>query len=119
MLARAKLKTGLELKVLAQQHEIIQDVSRSIRSLRSRELVGARDFADASETNYQQGLELQLAEIRSREAQRLETTIQAIETEQYGICRKCQAEIPVKRLEAMPSATLCTSCQTEEEETAS
>lgn len=29
----------------------------------------------------------------------------------YGVCRLCGKDIPRKRLEAMPGATLCVSCQ--------
>lgn len=31
----------------------------------------------------------------------------------YGICADCAHDIPVKRLQALPFATLCVSCQSE------
>lgn len=33
----------------------------------------------------------------------------------YGKCEKCNKEIPLERLEAMPSAKLCMSCEKEKE----
>jgi DnaK suppressor protein len=29
----------------------------------------------------------------------------------YGLCEECEEEIPLKRLELMPHATLCAECQ--------
>lgn len=31
--------------------------------------------------------------------------------EDYGLCEECEEEIPAKRLELMPYATLCAECQ--------
>ena len=31
--------------------------------------------------------------------------------EDYGLCEECEEEIPLKRLELMPHATLCAECQ--------
>ena len=33
----------------------------------------------------------------------------------YGICARCGREISIERLEALPSATLCITCQSEVE----
>jgi DnaK suppressor protein len=29
----------------------------------------------------------------------------------YGVCRECQAQIPLHRLEILPQLTLCVTCQ--------
>lgn len=36
---------------------------------------------------------------------------------EYGVCDDCGSDIPTKRLEAMPQATLCLSCKEKEEKT--
>lgn len=33
----------------------------------------------------------------------------------YGICQACGCRIPRRRLEAMPTATLCVTCQEQRE----
>ena len=33
------------------------------------------------------------------------------EPELFGLCEECEEEIPIARLEAVPHATLCTTCQ--------
>jgi DnaK suppressor protein len=35
----------------------------------------------------------------------------ADDPDSFGLCEECEEEIPVKRLEVMPYATLCTECQ--------
>lgn len=34
----------------------------------------------------------------------------------YGICQQCEQQIPRRRLEAMPGAVFCVSCQATREE---
>ncbi len=38
-----------------------------------------------------------------------------IDDPQYGVCRECGRDIPLRRLLAMPGATLCVACKTEQE----
>ena len=40
----------------------------------------------------------------------LENALQRIEKGNYGICIRCQAEIPLGRLELVPEALLCVHC---------
>ena len=48
----------------------------------------------------------------------IENALRRIEEGKYGICLKCNNEIPTARLEALPSAVLCLACKTEQEKTA-
>ncbi len=45
----------------------------------------------------------------------LETALERIEGGGYGICDRCEVEIAPRRLECVPWATLCMSCQEHEE----
>jgi DnaK suppressor protein len=40
-----------------------------------------------------------------------ETALHRMATGTYGRCRRCDAAIPLERLEILPSATLCMTCQ--------
>ena len=40
----------------------------------------------------------------------IDDAIARMERGDYGACEECGEEIPVERLEAMPSATLCVTC---------
>ncbi|MGH2448930.1 MAG: TraR/DksA family transcriptional regulator [Chloroflexota bacterium] len=41
----------------------------------------------------------------------IDDALDTIGTGTYGICADCHQEIPAKRLQAQPFATLCVSCQ--------
>lgn len=46
---------------------------------------------------------------------KIDLALSKIENGSYGICDSCKGEIPLKRLEAKPSVSLCRECQTEHE----
>jgi DnaK suppressor protein len=66
----------------------------------------------AAETEYV------LVRRKNQELFRIEETLRRIEEGDYGVCEDCGKEIPVKRLQLMPSATRCTQCQELEEQAA-
>jgi len=41
----------------------------------------------------------------------IDSALLRIDEGTYGICADCKTEIPPRRLEALPFATLCVSCQ--------
>lgn len=43
--------------------------------------------------------------------ERVEHALEKIDDGTYGVCDKCQSEIPLARLEAIPSASECIRCQ--------
>lgn len=45
-----------------------------------------------------------------KEAQQIKAALQRIEDGTYGICVRCEEEIPEKRLELLPHTPLCASC---------
>ncbi|MCA9080919.1 MAG: TraR/DksA C4-type zinc finger protein [Planctomycetaceae bacterium] len=73
------------------------------------------DLGDAALLDYEQEMHSQLAALESRELDRLERAIHAIETGRYGTCEHCQQKIPLARLRAIPDATTCIRCQQKSE----
>ena len=43
----------------------------------------------------------------------IEEALHTIEEGTYGVCEVCSKNIPKKRLEALPEATMCTKCHTQ------
>lgn len=41
----------------------------------------------------------------------IESALERIEDGSYGLCAECSNEIPPRRLQALPFATLCVNCQ--------
>jgi len=46
---------------------------------------------------------------------RVQAALRSIEKGKYGVCERCNKEIPTERLEVRPDATLCVTCQAEVE----
>lgn len=44
---------------------------------------------------------------------RIDDSLKSIENDSYGICQNCKKEIPEERLEFMPYAQFCVTCQKE------
>lgn len=61
--------------------------------------------------------EVEAAIVNSDDAllRKIELALKRIEEGTYGKCTDCGGRIPVARLDAKPSVSLCTSCQEEKE----
>jgi DnaK suppressor protein len=56
-----------------------------------------------------------LTDSEARLLDKIDLALSRIENGSYGICVSCGGEIPLERLEAKPSVSLCRECQTEHE----
>jgi DnaK suppressor protein len=50
--------------------------------------------------------------------QQIDDALQRVDLGQYGVCTGCAQPIPPRRLEVLPFATLCVSCQSAEDKRA-
>jgi DnaK suppressor protein len=75
------------------------------------------DEVDVAIDSAQTEISSHLAETESRELAAVEAALERIREGSYGKCDGCGGKIPKARIEALPYATLCISCQREMEET--
>lgn len=71
------------------------------------------DVVDAALDSAQDEINSQLAEVESRELALIEKALDRMQAGLYGVCEMCSVKIPVARLNALPYATLCITCQRE------
>jgi DnaK suppressor protein len=69
------------------------------------------DVIDAAYDTAQDEISSQLAEVESRELASIENALERIKAGVYGLCEVCNCKIPMARLNALPYATMCISCQ--------
>ena len=69
------------------------------------------DVIDAAYDTAQDEISSQLAEVESRELASIENALERIKAGVYGLCELCNCKIPMARLNALPYATMCISCQ--------
>ena len=72
-------------------------------------------LADVSSDNYEQELTLELMENKGEVLEEIEDALRKMEDGTYGLCEICQKKIKKARLEAIPYARYCISCQEKEE----
>jgi RNA polymerase-binding transcription factor len=73
------------------------------------------DQADTGTKTFEREQEISLANNLLERITQVERAIERVGEGNYGWCEKCGNAIPVERLAAFPSATLCVSCKQLEE----
>ena len=69
------------------------------------------DPVDLAVRNYSKNVMLAVSENESRQLVLINEAIERIEDDEYGLCQNCEKEINPKRLDAIPWARYCLSCQ--------
>lgn len=73
------------------------------------------DQADTGTKTFEREQEITLANNLLERINQVERAIDRLGSGNYGWCERCGNQIPVERLAAFPSATLCVSCKQLEE----
>lgn len=96
--------------------EIQQSIQARLASKRDLEIKDIGDSFDSASEGREQEFGY-LMNTRDREKMmKIADALRRLDAGEYGICEECGEPIGVKRLRAMPFATLCLRCQEEEEE---
>lgn len=70
-----------------------------------------KDSGDEVFSSAQESIEISIYNTEYDEFSRINKALELIESGQYGICQECEKQIPERRLEVYPNATLCLGCQ--------
>ncbi|MDR1491568.1 MAG: TraR/DksA family transcriptional regulator [Planctomycetaceae bacterium] len=74
------------------------------------------DMADIAQETSEHELSFHLAEVESRELDKINAAINKLTKGTYGICESCGGQIAVARLKALPFANKCIHCQEQDEQ---
>lgn len=97
--------------MLEDRRREIQDKLRSIRETLPVELGEVRDVEEQSVDDFVQEVDFALMQMKSETLRKIDEAIQRLEQGRYGICVECGIEIAPARLQAVPFAAACRSCQ--------
>ncbi len=111
------LKDRLESETARLSAEIdeLDSAQRETLSEASGENVYRDHMADQGSATFERELDLSLEENVREEFAALQAALIRVEDGTYGVCERCKADIPVERLDAMPTATKCIACKEAEE----
>jgi DnaK suppressor protein len=106
--ASFRLRQTLEA-LRANRCTTLADEVMNLREVEAADAIG--DSADAAFEADSDEMSSQLAQLDSRELSQIERALSRLERGRYGDCESCGRKIPLTRLNALPSATLCIQCE--------
>jgi DnaK suppressor protein len=94
--------------------ELMTEVDRTVHHMQD----DAANFPDPNDRASQESefsLELRTRDRERKLIKKIDESLEAIESGDYGFCESCGIDIGVRRLEARPTAVLCIDCKTFDE----
>jgi DnaK suppressor protein len=114
---RAELVARLEADLARIEADIAELAlhARESQSEASGENVYRDHMADQGSATFERELDMTFEENERDLLEDVRAALARVEAGTYGTCSQCSADIPARRLEAMPTATLCITCKEAEE----
>jgi DnaK suppressor protein len=75
----------------------------------------SQDIADKAANSYTKEFLFSLSNSDRKLLQQVDDALSRIADRRYGVCASCEDTLNLKRLQAVPWATLCISCQEKQE----
>jgi len=100
--------------LMAWKRELMEEVDRTVSHMKD-EAANFPDPADRATQEEEFSLELRTRDRERKLIKKIDSTVERIESDDYGFCDQCGVDIGVRRLEARPTANLCVDCKTLDE----
>ena len=95
----------------AKRQEILSLYQHDLKAGQQSSDEGAEDLVDRANSAHHREFLLSLSGAERDRLLEIEEALERIETADYGSCSHCAEEISPKRLQAVPWARYCVSCQ--------
>ena len=103
-------------KLVQKKQEMLEAYSKNMSYGKEADGEGAQDIADKAANSYTKEFLFSLSNSERDTLQLVDEALVRIEGEGYGVCVVCEDEVDRKRLEAVPWAKRCISCQEKQEQ---
>ncbi len=114
---RALLLADLELRRKQLSDQLAEHLHGQSRADRAAE-VATQDADDAPQRVPERELAMSLTDRERHELETVSAALRRLQTDEYGVCTDCGAEIPFDRLKAEPWALRCVACESKFEQRA-
>ena len=74
------------------------------------------DVSDQASAEVDQNFSMRIKEREQKLLKKIDEALDRLNKNIYGICERCEEEIPYQRLKARPVTTLCIACKTLQEQ---
>lgn len=102
-------------RMLEERRREIQEKLRSLRESRPDDADQVKDAEEQSVDDFVREVDFALMQMKSETLAKIDEAMRRLEHGSYGVCAECGAEIAAARLQALPFATRCRSCQEQQE----
>lgn len=106
----AAIRRNLERQRKAMLEEVVEDLANP----NGQEAFP--DVSDQASAEAEQNFTMRIREREQRLIKKIDEALERMDQNIYGICERCEEEIPYPRLKARPVTTLCINCKTLEEQ---
>jgi DnaK suppressor protein len=103
----ADLRAALD----ARRRELVRDIHDRLREGRTARPHVVGDMGDLSDADIQEDLDHSLLQMRAETLNRIDDAIARLDDGKYGRCVECDGEIAARRLQALPFAVRCRTCE--------
>lgn len=111
------LKSQLEderVRLLAEIEEYERDGQEALSDVSGEN--NYRDhMADQGSATFAREMDMTLEDNAREMLAEIESALERVSSGDYGTCKRCGVDIPIERLQAVPSADLCIACKEREE----
>lgn len=113
--SRAKGKyAGIRRDLERQRAAILAEVGEVLTTRKSQETFA--DVSDQASAEADQNFSMRIKEREQKLLKKIDEALDRMDKQTYGICERCEEEIPYERLKARPVTTLCIACKTLQEQ---
>lgn len=112
-----RLKAQLEAELVRLEAEVseLEAVERDSLSEASGENAYRDHMADQGSATFERELDMTLEENLREALKEVRAALSRVEAGTYGQCERCSVDIPVDRMDAVPTASLCIVCKSADE----
>lgn len=103
-------------KLLTKHEELLRNIARTEEEGRAADDDPTVDLADKAANSYTKEFLFGQTNHDRFTLQLIEEALKRIKQNQFGLCVNCQEEVQQKRLEAVPWARHCITCQEKQEQ---
>ena len=103
-------------KLIQKKEEILDAYTKNKNYGKEADEEGAQDIADKAASSYTKEFLFSLSNNERDVLQLVEEALVRVGSDDFGVCVVCEEDMDKKRLEAVPWAKRCLSCQEKQEQ---
>ncbi len=106
----------IKAHLLQMRDEVLAESERAYAASQSLGKDGVPDIGDMSSNSYNQEVLMNLSETQRSRVRDIEAALERMNKGVYGLCVRCEEEIPSRRMDVRPFSRYCVDCKTEVEQ---